>query len=120
MSVLRVALGQFSYLHTATAGVVVFDWQTWHVDLPTHDLAYFMGVWWSSTKRRHLEDALLQLYLAEINKRGIEYSSQGLFEDYRLSVVKHLFTPVVLSKHPVPKENDCGQRPQHEYCALPD
>ena len=38
-------------LPKADGEVVIFDWQTWHVDVRTHDLTYLMGVWWFSEHR---------------------------------------------------------------------
>jgi thiamine kinase-like enzyme len=82
--------------------VLIFDWQTWHVDVGAHDLAYLMGVWWFSEHRGSQEEKLLRHYLAELNNLGVQYEWKELLFDYRLSVIRHLFTPVIFSSFITP------------------
>jgi len=82
--------------------VVVFDWATWHIDTGAHDLAYLMGIQWFSEHRRRQEKALLDRYQKRINALGIQYSWDELTFDYRLSVIRHLFTPVLFSSFIAP------------------
>ncbi len=89
-------------LPTAGDEVVIFDWQTWHVDMPTHDLAYLMGVLWYSEHRARQESSLLRHYQQTLSNRGVDYSWPELVSDYRLSVLRHLFTPVIFSSFVMP------------------
>jgi len=82
--------------------VVIFDWQTWHIDTGAHDLAYLMGALWYPEHRRRQEEVQLRRYLHSINAFGIQFNWKELVADYRLSVVRHLFTPVIFSSFITP------------------
>lgn len=82
--------------------VVIFDWQTWHVDTGAHDLAYLMGVLWYAEHRNHQEKPLLDRYRVALIALGIEYESDDLAFDYKLSIIRHLFTPVIFSSFVMP------------------
>jgi hypothetical protein len=56
-----------------------------------------MAVLWFPERRARLEQPLLRHYLDELGQRGVAFAWEPLWNDYRLSVVRHLFTPVVLS-----------------------
>jgi thiamine kinase-like enzyme len=81
---------------------VIFDWQTWHVNVGAYDLAYFMGVWWFPEHRSIQEKKLLRAYLDELNSKGVQYEWKDLLFDYRVSVIRHLFTPVIFSSFITP------------------
>jgi len=85
-------------LPTSGEQLVIIDWQTWHVDVATHDLAYLMGVLWYPEHRARQEQCLLALYQRAIHSFGLDYSERDLLQDYRLSILRHLFTPVILSE----------------------
>lgn len=79
---------------------IIFDWQNWqnwHIDTPAHDLAFLMGVCWFPEHRKRMEKKTLKSYLSEFNSRGINYQWDELWDDYRLSILRHLFTPVIFS-----------------------
>ena len=82
--------------------VVIFDWQTWHIDSGAHDLAYLMGALWFPEHRARQEKVLLKKYLDTLNALGIQYTWDELMSDYRLSVIRHLFTPVIFSSFIMP------------------
>src|SRR5262245_7299757 len=71
-----------------------FDWDCWRVDTGSDDLAYMMAMHWYPDRRRILERPLLDLYHATLVAHGIAYDRQALDEDYRLSVLWQLTTPV--------------------------
>lgn len=75
---------------------VLLDWQTWHIDTGAYDLAYFMGAW-PKERRRSQEQDLLKFYLSELHASDIDYSWDELWRDYRQSIVRHLFSPVLYS-----------------------
>ncbi len=82
--------------------VVIFDWQTWRVDVGAHDLAYLMGVLWYAEHRGRAERVLLQKYLSELNRLGIDYTWDELTADYQLCLARHLLTPVIFSSFVMP------------------
>ncbi|MEM7364688.1 MAG: aminoglycoside phosphotransferase family protein [Pseudomonadota bacterium] len=96
-------LHQWNAFYLPNGEATILDWQTWHIDLPTHDLAYFMGVWWSATEGKGLEMPLLERYRVALTGHGVDYSAEELDYDYRLSVIRHLFTPIALV-HFIPQE----------------
>ena len=85
-----------------TGDAVIFDWQTWHVDVGAHDLAYQMAMGWFPDRRARLEQRLLRHYIGELSARGVRYEWDQLTYDYRLSIVRHLFTPVIYSSFITP------------------
>ena len=82
--------------------VLIFDWQTWHVDVGAHDLANLMALSWFGEHRALEEERLLRHYLSEINRQGVHYDWAALEFDYRLSIIRHLFTPVIFSSFIMP------------------
>lgn len=62
----------------------------------TNDLAYMMALQWHPERRARLEERLLRHYHAALRARGVKnYSWEDCRLDYRLSVVTHMFTPVL-------------------------
>lgn len=88
-------------VHKQTEACIIYDWQTWHVDCAAHDLSYLMGLSWFAERRQRLERPMLDCYLEELARLGVDYSGQLEF-DYRLSLVRQLFSPILLSRllHP--------------------
>lgn len=71
----------------------VFDWDAWHINTGTIDLAYMMAVHWYPERRRLLERPLLDCYHEALIANGVEgYDRNALQEDYRLSVLWHTTT----------------------------
>ena len=75
--------------------VRLFDWDSWSLGVATEDLAYMMAVHWYPDRRRAMERPLLDLYHAELQAHGVrDYDRRALDEDYRLSALWCLTTPV--------------------------
>jgi Ecdysteroid kinase-like family len=79
-----------------------FDWDCWRIDTGSDDLAYMMAMHWYPDRRRILERPLLDLYHATLVAHGIAYDRQALDEDYRLSVLWQITTPVWQAGNNIP------------------
>jgi hypothetical protein len=72
-----------------------FDWDCWRVDVATDDLTYMMAMHWYPDLRRRAERQLLDHYHEELLARGVRgYDRHALDEDYRLSALWHITTPL--------------------------
>jgi len=81
----------------------LFDWSSWRPGLAATDLAYMMAVHWYPERRRRFERPLLDHYHATLLASGVKgYDRAALDHDYRLAVLFHLITPLVLSNVGVP------------------
>ena len=79
----------------AASGIRLIDWDGWRVGRAASDLAYMMALQWYPARRMRLEAPLLERYHAGLRAHGvIGYGLDRLWEDYRLSVLAHLSTPV--------------------------
>jgi thiamine kinase-like enzyme len=75
--------------------VRLFDWDSWRTGVATNDLAYMMATHWYPERRRRLEQPLLDYYHATLVANGVhDYDRRALDDDYRLSVLWQLITPV--------------------------
>jgi hypothetical protein len=74
--------------------VRLFDWDSWRVAPGSDDLANMMTLHWYPDHRRRIERPLLDLYHATLAEYGIVYDRQTLDDDYRLSVLWQIATPV--------------------------
>jgi thiamine kinase-like enzyme len=75
--------------------VRLIDWEDWHIDTATGDLAYMMAMLWYPDRRRRIEQPLLDRYHAAILAHGVSgYDRQALNDDYRLSVLWLITRPV--------------------------
>jgi Ecdysteroid kinase-like family len=71
------------------------DWDAWRLDVATDDLAYMMALHWYPEHRRRCERALLDRYHAELVAHGVAgYDRRALDDDYRLSALWQMTTPV--------------------------
>jgi hypothetical protein len=69
----------------------------------TDDLAYMMALHWFPDHRRRHERDLLDRYHAELLAHGIAgYDRQTLDDDYRLSVLRQIATPVCQAANNIP------------------
>jgi aminoglycoside phosphotransferase (APT) family kinase protein len=76
-------------------GVRFFDWDSWHIDVGTSDLAYMMAMHWYPERRRQFERPLLDHYHETLLAHGVGgYDRGALEDDYRLSVLLRSATPV--------------------------
>ncbi|MGH6725924.1 MAG: phosphotransferase family protein [Pseudolabrys sp.] len=77
------------------ADVRFFDWDCWRVDTGSDDLAYMIAMHWYPDRRRRFERRLLDHYHAELVAHGVRgYERRDLDDDYRLSVLWQIMTPV--------------------------
>jgi thiamine kinase-like enzyme len=75
--------------------VRLIDWEDWHIDSATDDLAYMMAMLWYPDRRRRLEKMLLDRYHAELLAQGVTgYDREMLANDYRLSALWLIMRPV--------------------------
>jgi thiamine kinase-like enzyme len=82
---------------------VLFDWDSWSVNAATIDLAYMMAVHWYPELRRGRESHLLDVYHAELLAQGVGgYDRRALQEDYRLSVLWQIMTPIQQQSFGIP------------------
>ena len=79
-----------------------FDWDSWRVDTATDDLAYMIAMHWYPDLRRRFETPLLDHYHQVLTERGINYSRNALNEDYRLSALWLITTPVWQADYNIP------------------
>jgi hypothetical protein len=83
--------------------VRLFDWDGWRVDVGTDDLAYMMALHWFPDHRRHTERHLLDHYHAVLCAHGVDgYDRGALDDDYRLSVLWQIATPVWQAANDIP------------------
>ena len=72
-----------------------FDWDAWRIGVASNDLAYMMATHWYPDRRRRMERPLLDHYHAALVAHGVRgYDRRALDDDYRLSVLWQLTTPV--------------------------
>jgi hypothetical protein len=87
----------------ASDDVRIFDWDSWRVDVCTDDLAYMMALHWYPDLRRSFERPLLDHYHAELMAHGVtDYDQHALDDDYRLSVLWQIATPVWQAANNIP------------------
>jgi len=80
---------------SASSGIRLIDWDAWRVGRAASDLAYMMALHWYPERRARLEAPLLERYHAGLLAHGVtDYGLDRLWEDYRLSVIGQLATPV--------------------------
>jgi hypothetical protein len=85
--------------------VRIFDWDCWRAGVGTDDLAYMMALHWYADHRRRNEPLLLDHYRAELLARGVTgYDRHALDDDYRLSVLWQIATPVWQAANNIPAE----------------
>jgi hypothetical protein len=87
----------------ASDDVRMFDWDSWRVDMAADDLAYMMALHWYPDLRRTFERPLLDHYHAELMAHGVTgYDRRDLHDDYRLSVLWQIATPVWQAANNIP------------------
>jgi hypothetical protein len=69
--------------------IKMIDWQSWRIDAPTDDIAYFIACHFSSHTRRFKEKPMLQRYYDTLTRNRVQgYSWDDLWDDYRASVAR--------------------------------
>jgi len=80
-----------------------FDWDSWRIGTGSDDLAYMMAVHWYPDLRGERERLLLDHFHATIVAHGVRgYDRRALDDDYRLSVLWQITTPVWQAAHGIP------------------
>jgi len=80
--------------------VRLIDWDGSRVDAATDDLAYMIAVHWFPERRRRLERECLRHYHAVLTRSGVRgYDFEALWEDYRVSVLWQITTPMWQAAH---------------------
>jgi len=90
--------------HNASSGDLrLLDWDAWRVDVGTDDLAYMMALHWFPDHRRRNERHLLDHYHTMLLAHGVAgYDRPALDDDYRLSVLWQIATPVWQAANNIP------------------
>ena len=80
-----------------------FDWDSWRVDVGSSDLAYMLAMHWYPDRRRRYERRLLDQYHEVLLGCGVVgYDRSALADDYRLSVLLRITTPVWQAANNIP------------------
>lgn len=74
--------------------IAVLDWQTVAAGNPLTDIGYFMGTGIGDPLRRKHEGELLDLYCAEMSKRGVDLTREAIWDDYVLGGLSGISTAV--------------------------
>ena len=83
--------------------VRLFDWPGWRIDVAADDLSNMMALHWFPDHRRRHERTLLDHYHRELLAHGVTgYDRQALDDDYRLSVLWQVVTPVWQAAYDIP------------------
>lgn len=93
----------FMYPKDNSEKIYLIDWDTYRIDIPTNDLAYYIAVHSNPEQRKIYEMKLLELYHSIIVKNGItDYSFNELLNDYKLSVISMTYLSAVKEKLGLP------------------
>lgn len=74
--------------------IALVDWQTCAVGCSLTDIGYFLGCGIGSALRRPNEGALLDLYCAEMSRRGVVLTRDDVWDDYRIAALHGVSTAV--------------------------
>jgi thiamine kinase-like enzyme len=86
-----------------SSDVRLIDWDAWRVDTASDDLANMLALHWPADWRRRYERDSLQRYHDAIVGHGVRaYSFDALWQDYRLSVLWQITTPMWQANHGLP------------------
>ena len=77
--------------------IAIVDWQTAAWDCPIKDLGYFLGCGIGSALRRPHEDELIDLYCAEMSRRGVALTRGAIWDRFRLGALHGVATAVFSS-----------------------
>ena len=83
--------------------VRLIDWDAARVDTASDDLAYMMATHFFPDWRRRHEQESLRRYHGILVAHGVrDYSFEALADDYRLSALWHIATPMWQANHGIP------------------
>lgn len=74
--------------------IALVDWQTIGVGCGLTDVGYFLGCGIGSELRRPNEAGLLDLYCAEMTRRGVALARDDIWDDYRIGALHGVSTAV--------------------------
>ncbi|MCY1671547.1 phosphotransferase [Novosphingobium sp. SL115] len=77
--------------------IALVDWQTAATGCGLTDIGYFLGCGIGSALRRPNEAALLDLYCAEMTRRGVSMARDDIMDDYRIGTLHGVSTAVFSS-----------------------
>jgi hypothetical protein len=84
----------------AVDDVRLIDWDAWRIDTATDDLAYMIAVhWFPDWRARYERESLLRYHDALLAGGVRAYPFDALWEDYRLSVLWQIATPMWQANH---------------------
>lgn len=88
---------QFLYpLTSHDAPMILIDFDSVRLDLPTDDLMFLLATFWNREARQEHEKAMLRRYHAALHAAGVNtYPWEFLLEDYRFSIVQHAMYPIL-------------------------
>lgn len=81
-------------IHAGAEPLAVLDWQTLAIGNPLTDIGYFLGAGIGAELRRAHEDELLNLYCAEMTRRGVPLTRAEIWDDYRRGALHGVSTAV--------------------------
>lgn len=85
----------FLYPKTPHGRIIIADWAVWHINVPSYDPAYMLGLHCSSERRERIERPLLRAYHQALVLHGIDdYEWVDCWEDYRLMMSYQIVWPV--------------------------
>lgn len=74
--------------------IAVLDWQTVAAGNPLSDIGYFLGTGIGDELRRAHESELLELYCAEMTRRGVPLTIEAIWDDYVAGALHGVSTAV--------------------------
>lgn len=74
--------------------IAVVDWQTAGVGSGLTDIGYFLGTGIGDKLRRAHEDELLDLYCAEMTRRGVPLTRDAIWDEYVVGAIHGISTAV--------------------------
>jgi len=81
----------------------LIDWDGWRVDTASDDLAYMLAVhFFPDWRSRHERDSLRHYHDTLLSGDVRDYPFEALWQDYRLSALWHLTTPMWQANHGLP------------------
>lgn len=81
-------------IHGGAEEIAVLDWQTAGVGNGLTDIGYFLGTGIGDELRRAHEDELLDLYCAEMTRRGVAMTRDSIWDQYVIGALHGVSTAV--------------------------
>lgn len=96
----------FLFPRSGQGETYLIDWQLWHLDVGTRDLAFMIALHWDRTARQQLELPLLHYYYEKLIGAGISsFTFDDLLLDYRRCLVRNLTIPILFWSRGQPRES---------------